>query len=76
MAAIGRMKSPTWFFLFNPPHFPRKRTAFGLTALSRSMMVAAFELPMPKSIMVIPFAVAQGMLASGFIIETPINLAK
>ncbi len=57
---MGRMKSPTRVFL-KPPHFPRKRTAFGATADSRSMTVAAMALPMPKLRMVTSPAVADCM---------------
>ena len=58
---MGRIRSPSSFFFFNPPHFPRKSTALGLMAASRSMMVAALALPIPKLIMVIPSEVAAGM---------------
>ena len=44
-AAIGRIRSPMVFFFFNPPHFPRKSTASGWMARSRSMMVAALAIP-------------------------------
>jgi len=57
----GRMKSPSAFFFFKPPHFPRNSTAFGLAAARRSMTVAALALPIPKLIMVIPLKVAAGM---------------
>src|SRR5258705_8520049 len=61
MAAIGRIKSPTLFLRFNPPHLPRNNTAFGAMALNRSITVAAFGLPMPKLIRVIPSAVTLGI---------------
>ena len=49
------------FALFNPPHLPRKSTALGMTADNKSMIVAAFALPIPKLIMVIPSAEALGI---------------
>ena len=61
MAAIGRIRSPSLFFFLSPPHLPRKRTALGLIAVSRSITVAALALPIPKFRIVIPFAVALGM---------------
>ena len=49
---------------FKPPHFPRKRTALGLIAESKSIIVAAFGLPIPKLIIVILFDVAEGICLS------------
>ena len=46
---------------FKPPHFPKKRTAFGMIAESKSIIVAAFELPIPKLMMVISSAEAFGI---------------
>jgi hypothetical protein len=64
MAAIGKIKSPSLLSLFKPPHLPRKSTPLGMIALSKSITVAAFGLPMPKLIIVIPSAVAHGMFRS------------
>jgi hypothetical protein len=64
MAAMGRIRSPNSFFFFKPPHFPRNKTAFAWIALSKSIIVAALALPIPKLIMVIPLAVALGIGAS------------
>ena len=61
IAAIGSTRSPSWFFFFSPPHLPRNSTAFGVIADSKSIIVAAFGLPMPKLIMVMPSAVALGI---------------
>ena len=49
---MGRIRSPSWFLRLSPPHLPRNSTALGITADSRSMMMAAFGLPMPKLIRV------------------------
>ena len=38
---------------FKPPHFPKNNTALGINAVSRSITVAAFGLPIPKFIIVI-----------------------
>ena len=54
IAAVGRTKLPISVEFFVPPHFPRNKTAFGWTALSKSMIVAALAEPMPKLIMVSP----------------------
>ena len=64
MAAIGRIKSPSLFFAFKPPHLPRKSTAFGAIALSKSIIIAALGLPIPKFIIVMPSTVALGILRS------------
>lgn len=58
IAAIGSTRSPSWFLRFSPPHLPRNSTALGMIADSRSIIVAALGLPMPKLIMVMPSAVA------------------
>jgi hypothetical protein len=71
MAAMGRIRSPIWFFFFTPPHFPRKSTAVGLAAVSRSITVAAFGLPIPKLIIEMPSAVAVGMGRSRSTIVVP-----
>ena len=60
IAAMGSTKSPILVFL-SPPHLPRKRTALGATAESRSMVVAAIALPMPKERMVMFSAVAESI---------------
>jgi hypothetical protein len=70
MAAMGRRKSPTVVF-FSPPHLPRNSTAFGSTAASRSMTVAAIALPMPKFRMVMSSAVAEVIGRSRPVISTP-----
>jgi hypothetical protein len=56
-AAIGRINSPTAIFFFKPPVFPKNNTALGFIAVNKSITVAAIGLPIPKFIMVIPFAV-------------------
>ncbi len=57
-AAPGRRAGSCFF---SPPHLPRNSTAFGHDrADSRSIIVAAFGLPMPKLIMVMPSCVAAG----------------
>ena len=76
MAAIGRIRSPTLFFFFTPPHLPRNRTAFGWMALNKSMMVAALALPMLKLIMVISPSVAQGIDLSRPTTSMPCHSAK
>jgi hypothetical protein len=53
-AVSGRLRL---FFFLSPPHLPKNITALGLIAVSRSITVAATELPIPKLIMVIPLAV-------------------
>ena len=58
---MGRIRSPNWLFSFKPPHLPRKSTALGLIAESRSMTVAALAEPIPKLMMVMPSAVALGI---------------
>ena len=64
IAAIGRIKSPSWFFLSIPPHFPKNKHALGRIAPSKSMMIAALGLPIPKLIIVIPSAEAEIIFAS------------
>ncbi|MNF06211.1 hypothetical protein D3C80_2061170 [compost metagenome] len=59
-----------------PPHLPRNSTALGMIALSRSIIVAAFGLPMPKLIMVMPSAVALGIGRSRPITSAPVRRAK
>ena len=51
---MGKMKCPISVERFRPPHLPRKRTALGLTAVSRSITVAALGEPMPKLTIVRP----------------------
>ena len=46
------------FFFFNPPHFPKNKTAFGSIADNKSIIVAAIALPILKLMMVIPSLVA------------------
>ena len=58
MAAMGNIQPPTPGPLRKPPHLPKNITAFGLTALIKSITVAAFALPIPKLIIVIPSLVA------------------
>src|ERR1700733_6597177 len=53
---MGRIKSPISFFFFKPPHLPRNKAALGSIAESKSIIVAAFGLPIPKLIIVIPSA--------------------
>ena len=76
MAAIGRIRSPSWFFFVSPPHLPRNGTAFGGSALSRSIMVAALAEPMPKLIMVMPSWVALGIGLSRPTTSAPVSRAK
>lgn len=60
----GKDEVPYSIFLSIPPHLPRNRHALGLIALSKSMIMAALGLPIPKLMMVIPSALADIMLAS------------
>ncbi len=76
MAAIGRIMSPILFFFLRPPHLPRKRTARGEMALSRSITVAALALPMPKLMIVMSSAVALGIGRSRPATGTPWSSAK
>ena len=63
-------------FSLRQPHFPRNRQAFGWAALSRSMIVAAFALPMPKLMIVMPSAVALGIGLSVPTTRTPCHPAN
>ena len=76
IAAIGNTRSPSSFLRLRPPHLPRNNTAFGGSALSRSITVAAFALPMPKLIMVMPSMVALGMGRSRPTTGAPVRRAK
>jgi hypothetical protein len=63
-------------FFLSPPHLPNNSTAFGARADSRSMIVAALALPIPKLIIVIPSAVAFGIGRSRPLISVPLRRAK
>ena len=73
---MGSTRSPSWFFFFKPPHLPRNSTALGMMADSRSIIVAALGLPMPKLIMVMPSIVALAMGRSRPTIGAPVKAEK
>ncbi len=52
---------------------PRNSTALGITADSRSIMVAALGLPMPKLIMLMPSMVALAMGRSSPTTGAPVS---
>jgi hypothetical protein len=60
----------------SPPHLPRNNTAFGMIAESRSIMVAALGLPIPKLIIVMPSAMALGIGRSWPTTSAPMSRAK
>ncbi len=55
---------------------PRNSTALGMIAESRSIIVAAFGLPMPKLIMVMPSTVALAIGRSRPTMGAPVSCEK
>ena len=45
---------PNFSGFFNPPHLPKNKTPLGLIQDNKSIIVAAFALPIPKLIMLRP----------------------
>ena len=71
IAAIRNTRSPISFLRFSPPQLPRNSAALGVIAESRSIIVAALGLPMPKLIMVMPSKVTLGIGRSAPRISPP-----